>query len=206
MIAKHNVMWRTKRTPSNNKRRYDAFLAGRPGLQEALMQPHRISQDLDAKLMSFGSLSEAQIALAFKLHADAYCPARPQETNVPAPEGRQTIRGTVVSVKEHRGDFGDTLKMTVKVTTDAGAWLCWGTVPQGLYPNGGGPDKGREIEFTATIQRGREPHFAFFKRPTNARIVNAPPVVELEPRPGVAGVVCAKFNADMGYATKGFAS
>jgi hypothetical protein len=208
-MTKTNVLWRNRpSTPSNNKRRYDLFLAEHPGLREALMQSHRISMDLDAKLMSFGSLSSAQIALAFKLHSDAYCPARPSEINVPAPEGRQVIRGTVVSVKEHRGDFGDTLKMTVKVVTAAGTFLCWGTVPSSLTARTWSPcqtdhagaltsdlTKGSEVEFTATLTRGREPHFAFFKRPTNARIVDAEPaLVELEPRPGV---VCAQMNAGL---------
>ena len=206
-MIKTNVLWRNRpSTPSNNKLRYDAFLAANPGLREALMQNHRISMDLDAKLMHFHSLSPAQIALAFKLHSDAYCPARPSEINVPAPEGRQVIRGTVVSVKEHRGDFGDTLKMTVKVTTNAGSWLAWGTVPSNLTPRARvyqtDPvvhqiDKGAEVEFTATLTRGREPHFAFFKRPTNARLVDVATQPELEPRPGVAGVVCEQMNAGL---------
>lgn len=219
-MTKSNVLWRDHpSTPSNNKLRFDAFLATRPGLREALSQNHRISMDLEAKLSSFGSLSEAQIALAFKLHSEAFCPARPSETNVAAPEGRQVIHGVVVSVKEHRGDFGDSLKMTVKVTTAAGVFLCWGTVPSSLTARTWSPyqsdhagaltseiTKGTEVEFTATLTRGREPHFAFFKRPTNARIVEAVPAAEVELRPGVAGVMCAKFNAEMGLATKGFAS
>jgi len=187
-MTKTRILWRNRpSTPSAKKVRYDAFLAVHPGLREALMHNHRISMDLDAKLMSFGSLSDAQMALAFKLHAEAFCPARPSEINVAAPTGRQTIRGTVVSVKEHRSEFdrfGSTLKMTVKVATDAGTWLCWGTVPSNLtttpvriYQSDPvtGPStevvKGCEVEFTATLVAGREPHFAFFKRPTNARVV-----------------------------------
>lgn len=173
------IMWRSRRpsSASAKKVRYDAFLARHEGLREALMHNHRISQDLDAKLMSFGSISEAQIALAFKLHADAYCPARPQETNVTAPVGRQTVRGTVIKLADHESQFGVTLKMTVKVTTDAGTWLCWGTVPAAVD----GMDrynesiKGREIEFKATLVRGREAHFALFKRPTNARLIEEAP-------------------------------
>lgn len=151
------------------------------------MLEHRISHDLDAKLMSFGSLSDAQIALAFKLAADAWCPARPAETNVPAPVGRQTIRGTVVSIKDHEGNFGPSWKMTVKVTTATGTWLCWGTVPRSLMaearertyqtdaPSGSTVDivKGAEVEFTATLKRGRDAHFALFSRPTGAQLVAA---------------------------------
>jgi len=177
-------MWKHRSNPSTNKVRYDAFLAAHPGLRNALMHNHRISMDLDAKLMQFHTLSDAQINLAFKIYGEAYGPARPSETNVAAPTGRQTIRGTVVSVKDHESQFGITLKMTVKVTTDAGTWLCWGTVPSNLTTTSArifqsdpvaGPstriEKGTEVEFTATLVSGREPHFAFFKRPTNARVI-----------------------------------
>lgn len=188
MMTNYNAFWKRPSSPSAKKVRYDAFLAQHPGLYDALMQQHRISMDLDAKLMSFGSLSPAQIELAFKLHAEVRCPARPRENNVPAPEGRLTVRGTVVSVKEHRGDFGDTFKMTVKVTTDAGTWLCWGTVPSDTTVS-----KGDEVEFKATVIRGREPHFAFFKRPTNARVIGEETAQEV--RPGLAVTVCEQMNA-----------
>ncbi len=194
-MTKTRILWTTQQqtpglhvapAPSKQKIRYDAFLAANPGLRNALHIDHRISMDLDAKLMGFGSLSPAQIALAFKLYGEAMCPARPSEINVAAPTGRQTIRGIVVSVKEHRGEFGDTLKMTVKVTTAMGTWLCWGTVPSNLTTTPvrifqsdavGGLSteitRGTAVEFTATLVAGREKHFAFFKRPTNARIVDA---------------------------------
>lgn len=132
-----------------------------------------------------GGLSTKQMDLAFKLYAETYCPARPPRqaaVNIPAPEGRLVVRGTVISLKEYSSDFGDTWKMTVKVTTDAGTWLCWGTAPASLFEDvqaSGQPVKGLEVEFTATLKRGREAHFALFKRPTGCKIVGG--LKELEP-------------------------
>lgn len=195
-------------TRRRNQQRREIFLGSNPGLREALACGHRITNDLADKLTQYHSLSAAQIALAFKLHSETFAPVRTQEVNIPAPEGRQVVRGTVVSCKTYESDFGVSLKMTVKVVTGAGTWLCWGTVPstiEGRNESTDGALKGCEIEFTATLTRGREVHFALFKRPTKARIVgavSAPVVAEL--RPGVAGYLGAKFNAEAGIATKGY--
>jgi hypothetical protein len=231
-------------TRRRNQQRREIFLGSNPGLREALACGHRITNDLADKLTQYHSLSSAQIALAFKLHAETFAPVRAAEVNIPAPIGRTAIRGTVVSIKEHRTDFGDTWKMTVKVVTDAGTWLCWSTVPATIMDANrtAGRDayglKGCEVEFTATLQPGREKHFAFAKRPTGGAIVTAAapavanagalrelakvegqvdPAVyaaakaalegrEVEPRPGMAGNVVAKFNAEMGIATRGYGS
>ena len=192
---------------AKNKHDIERFLDNNDGLREALACGHRITNELAERLTKYKSLSFAQMNLAFKLHADTFCPARPPEVNVPAPEGRITVRGKIVSVKEHVSDFGECWKMTVKVATDVGTWLCWGTAPASLLDDACRENrtcKGLEVEFTATLKRGREAHFAIFKRPTNCKIVGGlDPAPALEPRPGVAGNVCAKLNADAGYATKG---
>lgn len=146
-----------------------AAYAETPGLEDALAVNHRISQDLAAKLHAYGSLSPAQIALAFKLQADAMCPARPAETHVPAPEGRIKVRGVLVSKKEHESMYGITIKCTVKVTTPEGTWLAWGTMPAALLDVA--PAVGATVEFTATCKRGRDAHFALFSRPTGGTIV-----------------------------------
>lgn len=167
-------------TARRNRERREAFLSANPGVSESLACGHHITNDLSDKLTKYGSLSDAQVNLAHKLHSEAWCPARPSEINVPAPEGRQTVRGVVVSCKSHESQFGTTLKMTVKVKTAAGTWLCWGTVPATVQ----GMDrynesiKGRTIEFTATLQRGRDAHFALFKRPTGCRVVDQQPIDE----------------------------
>lgn len=195
---------------AKNKAEIEKFLEKNEGLREALACGHRITNDLAEKLQQYRSLSPAQMNLAFKLHSETYCPARPTEANVPAPVGRVDIRGTIVSVKEHASDFGTSWKMTVKVATDAGVWLCWSTVPAMLLDQNraAGRDayglKGREVTFTATLQPGREKHFAFAKRPTGGRIVGEPEPEAVAPRPGMAGNVVAKFNAEMGLKTVGF--
>jgi hypothetical protein len=188
-------------------RDYERYLDRNPGLREALACGHRITNDLAEKLRQYRSLSPAQIALAHKLHSELFCPARPTEANVPAPVGRQTVRGIVVSCKTYDSDFGVTLKMTVKVTTAAGTWLCWGTVPESLRDachaaaHGPGHIKGAEVEFTATLKKGREAHFAIFSRPTNGSLITPSPAAEesarLSVRPGLAVTLCEKMNAEM---------
>lgn len=163
-----------------------AFLAANPGLEAALETKHIIVEDIAEKFRNrYTSLTPAQVALVFKLANEAASP-KTVEINIPAPEGRATFRGTIVSIKtvEDRWNrYGRTV-ITVKVSTPEGIWLAWGTAPlirrdgprlhatDGIVPI----DKGDEIEITATLTRGREPHFAFFKRP-RAKLVT--PKVEV---------------------------
>lgn len=200
-------------TARRNRTRREAFLAANSGLSESLTCGHRITNDLSDKLTKYGSLSEAQINLAHKLHSELWCPVRPREINVPAPEGRVTVRGTIVKADSREGFRGEyVIKITVKVVTDAGTWLCWGTAPRALLDaahhaaRGNAGLKGLEVAFTATLKRGRDAHFALFSRPTGGDIVNAQGAMEqhffpsgvVSPRPGVAGVVCEQMNVEAG--------
>lgn len=131
----------------------------------ALKFNHRITRDIRSRLLRSPDqgLSEKQAALVLKLADD-----RSEEKHVPVPvDGeRIVVRGTVLSVKEREGFNGPELKMTVKVSTKDGSWLCWGTVPTAL----GGDLRGAEVEFTAKVVRGdKDEHFGFFKRPTKAK-------------------------------------
>ncbi len=112
-------------------------------------------------------LSEKQLALVAKLEAEATAPPKPPEVHVPAPEGRVTFTGTVVSIKDHESDWGSCYKATVKVETPDGSWLVWLTLPSGL----GAQDRGAIIKVTATLTPGREAFFAFGKRPVLKEIV-----------------------------------
>jgi hypothetical protein len=91
---------------------------------------------------------------------------------VPAPvtDERITITGEVLSVKPHDSQYGHTLRMTVKVSDDAGGfWLAWGTVPSALETM---PVRGQRVTFTAKVTvSDRDPSFAFFKRPTKASVI-----------------------------------
>lgn len=102
-------------------------------LRTALRHDHRITKEIRARLVSTGAkwgLSEAQIALVLKLATEPQV----EEKLVAAPivDKRQTVEGTIVSLKLHDGDYGSTWKMTVKVETPEGNWLAWGTLPATL--------------------------------------------------------------------------
>jgi hypothetical protein len=155
------------------------FLTDRPELAAALETDHPISRDLKYSVGKYGSLSEKQIALALRIRDQAAAnkvrqvaiqAQRDAEVKVAAPTGRVTIRGVVMSLKNHESMYGVTLKMTVKVATADGVWLAWGSVPTNLVET---LHKGDEVEFMGTVEAGREPHFAFFKRPTKASVVKA---------------------------------
>jgi len=133
---------------------------------------HQIPQDMRNKLIVTGArwgLSEKQVALLKKIKADV---EKGPEKHVPVPvDGeRITFEGLVVSVKEveDRYSYGSTTwKMVVKVETDAGSWMVYGTAPDALMGATQGPLKGCRIRVTAKVKRGdRDEYFGFFSRPT----------------------------------------
>jgi hypothetical protein len=163
------------------------FCAQNEGMEEALATDHYIVRDIANRVRQFGEISEKQIALVKKIAREEKArlagPTKEEEKHVPAPEGRVTVRGRVVSKKGVESSYGWTLKMTVKVETPEGSWLAWGTVPDSLslfqHPTDEFKqivlERGDEIEFSATLARGRDAHFALFKRPTKAKIVTLAP-------------------------------
>ena len=155
-----------------NEERRDATVLKHPGLAAAfaLADRHPILADLAAKALRF-ELSEKQVALALKL-ADEVMHPKPVEALVAAPVegGRQVIEGEVISLKTYESDFGTSLKMTLKVTTPAGAWLAWGTCPAALACG-----RGSRVRLVATLKAGREPHFALFSRPAKAVVLAVAP-------------------------------
>jgi hypothetical protein len=160
-------------TTARRAKSRERILAAYPGLAEALATDHYIARDLARRFEAEGTLSEGRIKLAFKLEAEAKERAAKRaaesvETKIAAPTGRATVRGVVVSLKWHEGQWGPSLKMTVKVATPAGVWLAWGTAPAEIA---GKVNRGDEVEYDATLEAGREAHFAFAKRPTRASVV-----------------------------------
>jgi len=144
-----------------------ALYAAHPGLEAALGRDHYILKDLAAKLHQYRVLSDKQIALALKIAHELDNPPA-ADVHVPAPFGKQTFRGTIVSKKTVEGAWGNSVKITVKVTTPTGVWLAWGTAPQALFGQAsrhGMRLKGAEVELTATLKAGRDPHFAIMSRP-----------------------------------------
>ena len=144
----------------------ERFLAGFLGLREALEVKHEIVADIAARFVRYGSMTEPQVKLVMKLADEARTP-RPEEAHVPAPEGKVTFRGTVVATKVYDDDWGESIKMTVKVQESGGCWLAWGTAPSSMLSavlNNGGL-RGHAVEVTATLRRGRDAHFALMSRP-----------------------------------------
>ena len=162
------------RIRAENEREREAFYTANPGLREAfeVTPKHDILADLEAKFRAYRTLSPKQVALAIKLATEAKTP-RPEEAKVPAPLGKQTFRGILVSLKAYEGDFGTSIKGTIKVSTPDGVWLAWGTVPRGLLDLR--PERGDTVEVTATLKPGREAHFALTSRPTKGRIIDRAP-------------------------------
>jgi hypothetical protein len=151
-----------------------AFLAEYPGLEDDLKVDHPIVHDIKDRFVRLCSLSEKQVELVRKLAHEARNPP-PPEKHVDAPVGRVTFEGTVVSAKVRDTNWGSSLKITIKVETEDGSWLAWGTCPAAILddvskmrsdgertePLG----RGDLVRITATLERGDEPHFCFMKRP-----------------------------------------
>ena len=161
---------KAQKTAARNIKRKAAMALQYPGLEAALKTDHRIVKDIASRYEDGVTLSEKQVELVFKLANQVATRAtRPEEAHVNAPEGRVVARGTVVSKKVHESEFGQCLKMTVKIMTPEGSWLAWGTVPSGLNP-----EIGATVEFTGTFTRSTDkPFFAFFKRPSKASLIPA---------------------------------
>jgi len=168
---------KSRRARAKKAKQFAKVLATYPGLEDALKVDHYIVKDIAARFQASCWISERQVALVMKLAAEAAMPKaeKPVEVNVPAPiaADRQTVRGVVVSVKEYDSAYGTSVKMTVKITTDKGSWLCWGTVPSAAFmgaridSRGYPVSRGDVVEFDARLEAGRDAHFALFKRPTN---------------------------------------
>lgn len=122
--------------------------------------------DMIRKLISYGSLSDKQIEFLRRLisridNRDQYLAQREAEKAAAqdCPSGRMEIRGTVISIKEVTGYYGDALKMLVK-TIDG--YTVYGTIPRGLNA-----EKGAEVVFTATITPSdRDSKHGYFSRPS----------------------------------------
>lgn len=100
----------------------------------------------------------------------------------PAPSGRVTVVGTILSIKEQDSDFGTVWKMLVK--SDDG-YKVWGTVPRSLWSEAANGVRfsdvvqtttawllNKKVSFVAELQPKRDDvNFAYFKRPAQAKIV-----------------------------------
>ena len=173
-----------------------AFLEAHSGLEKALETDHRIVQDIKARFLEFCVLSDKQIALVQKIALEASKPPEEQEKTVTAPassDKRVTFSGVVVSAKTMDSAYGESYKMTVKVTTPEGVWLAWGTVPANILDSAPYGTQGRlqnlrgaTVEVTATLKPGRDAHFALMGRPSG-RLVSLSPDAPDAPKAEIVG-------------------
>lgn len=146
-----------------------------------LKTDHPIARNMREKLLisPWYWLSDNQVNLLKKLNAQAEEKKNEKKISVPDTDERIEIVGTVISVKDKESNFYPypiIWKMTVKVETDEGYYLIWGTVPESLFSQA--PNqilKGCKVAFTAAVTvSNRDDSFGFFKRPTKARVINGP--------------------------------
>jgi hypothetical protein len=114
-----------------------------------------------SKLESYSSLSEKQVAALIKAWGRANDRAREDaEPKGPAPSGRVEVTGKVLGVKTTPSQWGDQVKMIVKLENKSKVWV---SVPANLLAE---DLRGKTIELTATFEVSKDdPHFAFGKRP-----------------------------------------
>ena len=169
------------------EKRWARFLVAYPGLapfREDEKVPDIALDILDRALHSGKAPSEKQVSMLLDIRRrDQERRARwAAETAAapPCPTGRVLIEGVVLSAKWKTGNYGDSLKLTIK--HDSG-WKAWGSMPKSLedaaYVDSRGEPRvylmattlpeylrGRRVSFTATLSPSREDKsFGFYKRP-----------------------------------------
>ena len=140
-----------------------SFLAEHVGLASVLAASGRgILRSFAQQLAARGSLSEKQVAAAFKVAADVAA-ALPV---IEVPEGRQTVEGEIISVKEYFNSYtgGTDLKMLV---LDPRGFKVFGSIPRSIIMDA---ERGAKVRFTARLE-AKELGFGFFKRPTQAEVI-----------------------------------
>lgn len=127
--------------------------------------------DISRKLWTYGDISERQASFVGRLiqqgkDREVRQAEMDAEVKVPAPEGRVSFEGVVVSRRWKDSDFGGSFKLTVKMTTPAGVWLAWVSEPSKSEC-----ERGDIVSMTATLTRSDNAHFAFGKRPSKFVVV-----------------------------------
>jgi len=148
-----------------------AFLEANPNVAQAVEQAknpvhakNAFVHDVLSKLNQYGNLTERQVAAVItSLQRDIDAVARKAveavEVKGPAPEGRQTVTGEVLSLKTQEGFYGPQTKMLVKLANNSRVWV--------TAPSKATLSKGDVITFSATFEVSKDdPSFGFGKRPT----------------------------------------
>lgn len=159
---------KTRRANAQRRQCIREWVKANPEQVALLKVDHRIARSMRARLIDTGArwgLSDKQVALLRKLRDDLVKRERDEpKVNAPVTDDRIRLMGTVVSAKTN--DWGRYV-MTVKVVETDGCWLTWGTVPGNIDV-----ERGTVVSFVAKIVvSDRDPSFSFFKRPTQAKVV-----------------------------------
>ena len=135
--------------------------------------------DLLAKLERFGTLTDGQMAAVERNIDKDNQRAAEREVRMereaamdknPCPTGRGQITGEILSRKWKDTDFGPSLKMLV---LDDRGFKVYGSVPSRLSGDDG-VQRGDRITFVAEVTQSDDDElFGFFKRPTQASILEA---------------------------------
>ena len=144
-------------------------------LEKRAWRDMEIAGDILRKLVQYGDLSEKQWKffevlltriLTVEEKAKEIEAKQATELRIPAPEGRNTVEGIVVSKKWSDTAFVPCYKMVVK---DPRGFAVWLTVPNIIEED---VEVGDVVKFDAKLARSdRDESFAFGSRPTKASIV-----------------------------------
>jgi len=150
----------------------EAFLKANPVFAAAIADyagSNTFVKDVVAKLGLYGSLSERQVAAVVAAIArDTQKAAQPvvEEVKGPAPEGRQTVTGVLVSVKLVEGAYGTARKGLLKLANNSKVWL--------TVPSKSGAERGDTLTVAATFTVSQDDKsFAFGSRPSLVSVVKA---------------------------------
>jgi len=123
-----------KRKREATKAEGNSFIDSHSGLRSVLESgKHEILDDMLEKAHKYGSLSEKQVAFAFKLFAQCIEREEEKARRLAKLDGstldctqRITVTGTVKTTKWQDNDFGGSMKMLVELDN---GFKVWGTIP-----------------------------------------------------------------------------
>jgi hypothetical protein len=155
----------------------DAFIAEHD-LADVLTHDHHIVQSIKGGLFRYGSISDKQIALIFKIQREDNTREEVKATERPGTPvvagDRLVVTGKIISLKLKQNNYnpyGPSIpKIVVQVDDADNFYRVWGTLSASLED--AGADIGSVVTFTANVDRSDDDEsFGFFKRPSKASVV-----------------------------------
>lgn len=178
-LARLKSLAEAHRTKLANYLRREEFIKNNPGLNEIVEKAKEITygesyfiRNIADKLDNYGYLSDKQVdsfVKAVNRHFEYKEKLKNKPKGGPAPVGKQTITGTIVSFKDVESNYGYRPVMQTKmlVLLENGSKV-YGTMPASVNQD---TAKGSEITFTATFEVSKnDESFGFFKRPSKVTV------------------------------------